>query len=184
MHISHEMNIPWVSHCLNHIQFRFNDMTSLSPAEDATSSSACHHLPGRSASKPWYRQQWMKWIQKMLQHYGMFVLPSMKSPWFCWVSDGFWMDLVGFLIDRVWILHGLGWLGLVSVRFCMGFAFLKVFLESVWTRSEHEFFGNTKSKSSLLTFRERNGVCKKSFHYCHVGSTIGHVLWTWLFWQY
>ena len=28
------------------------------------------------------------------------------------------MDLVGFLIGRVWILHGLG---LVSVRFCMGF---------------------------------------------------------------
>ena len=28
------------------------------------------------------------------------------------------MDLVGFLIDRVWILHGLG-PGLVSVRFCM-----------------------------------------------------------------
>ena len=27
------------------------------------------------------------------------------------------MDLVGFLIDRVWIMHGLG---LVSVRFCMG----------------------------------------------------------------
>lgn len=51
------------------------------------------------------------------------------------------MDLVGFLIDRVWILHGLG---LVSVRFRMGFTFLKVFLESVWTRSEHEFCGNTE----------------------------------------
>ena len=36
------------------------------------------------------------------------------SPWFCWVSDGFWMDLVGFLIDRVWILHGLGFVSVKS----------------------------------------------------------------------
>jgi len=52
----------------------------------------------------------------------------------------------------------------------LGFGFLKLFLESVWildhalwTRSEHEFFGNTKSKLGKLTFSigEKTGVGKK-----------------------
>ena len=57
---------------------------------------------------------------KFLEPYGwahdMYLI---DSPWFCWVFDGFWMDLVGFLIDResVWILY-----------------------HALWTRSEHEFF--------------------------------------------
>ena len=57
--------------------------------------------------------------RKFLEPYGwdhdMYLI---DSPWFCWVFDGFWRDLVGFLI----LYHAL------------------------WTRSEHEFFGNTKSK--------------------------------------
>ena len=52
------------------------------------------------------------------------------------------MDLVGLLIDResVWIL-----------------------CHALWTRSEHEFFGNTKSKLGKLTFsiEEKTGVGKK-----------------------
>ena len=66
--------IPWYEYPMNIplSQTYTISMTSSSPAEDATSSSACHHLPGRSASKPWHRQQWMQWIQKMLQHYTFF----------------------------------------------------------------------------------------------------------------
>ena len=130
---------------------------------------------------------------KFLEPYGwdhdMYLI---DSPWFCWVFDGFWMDLVGFLIDRVWILHGLG---LDSDRtahvrpvrtkvWVLWFGFLKLFLESVWilyhalwTRSEHEFFGNTKFKLGQFTcsIGEKTSVGKKfplllcwekSFYYC------------------
>ena len=74
------------------------------------------------------------------------------SPWFCWVSDRFWMDLVGFLRD---------WRRVGKAEVDM-----EVGAEVVEAKEEDE---EEEKKEKKEKEKEDNkiGVAEKSFHYCH-----------------
>ena len=71
------------------------------------------------------------------------------SPWFCWVSDRFWMDLVGFLRD---------WRRVGKAEVDM-----EVGAEVVEAKEEDEEEEEKKKEKE----DNKIGVAEKSFHYCH-----------------
>ena len=70
------------------------------------------------------------------------------SPWFCWVSDRFWMDLVGFLID---------WRRVGKAEVDM-----EVAADVVEAKEEDK-----EEKKEKKEEDNKIGVAEKSFHYCH-----------------
>ena len=73
----------------------------------------------------------------------------------CWVSDRFWMDLVGFLRD---------WRRVGKVEVDM-----EVGAEVVEAKEEDEEEEEKKEEKEKEKEKEDNkiGVAEKSFHYCH-----------------